>query len=195
MGLDTKQSCDACSKPTSNKHFTCPPRMADGRHFTSYEQNCANNIYNTIMELHGPAKPMNSFEVRQFLINNGENLINMNREKAYVQNICGPCVDQPNVNVGTMLPEQTVVKCTNTTCSVHLNDSKGVGQGRQYGESKSTTHFDRNRQEIAPSICTSSTDDMNYYPVDGKIANDYGRYTIPSGGMPLAAHSRPANTL
>ena len=35
----------SCYKACNNKHFNCPPRMDDGRHFTDYRPNChVNNL-------------------------------------------------------------------------------------------------------------------------------------------------------
>ena len=35
----------SCHKTSDNKHFDCPPRMDDGRHFTDYRSNChINNL-------------------------------------------------------------------------------------------------------------------------------------------------------
>ena len=35
-------------------------------------------------------------------------------------------------NIGTMLPESTIVKCNKKTCDASVNDVKGLGQGRSY---------------------------------------------------------------
>ena len=32
-----------CYKTSDNKFMDCPPRMADGRHFTDYRPNCHTN--------------------------------------------------------------------------------------------------------------------------------------------------------
>ena len=50
-----------CFKTSDNKHFGCPPRMADGRHFTDYRPSChINNIIRTGNNV------MNSFRVEHF---------------------------------------------------------------------------------------------------------------------------------
>ena len=34
-------SDNLCYKTSNNKYSDCPPRMADGRHFTDFRPNCA----------------------------------------------------------------------------------------------------------------------------------------------------------
>ena len=59
-----------CYKTSNNKHFGCPPRMADGRHFTDYRPSChINNI------IRSGNNVMNSFEYRLFLTRNAEELM------------------------------------------------------------------------------------------------------------------------
>lgn len=83
---------------SNNKHFKCPPRMADGRHFTDYRPNCyVNNLVQESNELHG------SSAMRAFLTNNAANLMQLNRRQACNRNCCGPC--QKPYQTGTMMPE------------------------------------------------------------------------------------------
>ena len=61
----------SCYRTSNNKHFTAPPRMADGRHFTDYSPNC-----NLNMSIKNDNSIGNSYEYRQFLLNNGNKLMN-----------------------------------------------------------------------------------------------------------------------
>ena len=185
------ESCDVCERPTDSKHFNCPPRMSDGRHFTDYAPKCT-NFRNAFMieDKNGDYKfpPANSFDFRQYLIHNGEKIMDMNRENAFQRNMCGPCSIDPS----TMLPEQTKVVCNENTCKVTLNNSQGLGQGRLYEtKGQKPSVFDERRQaKIPKNCCTSMMDNNNFYPLDNKIKDEYGRIAIPSGGSPLHISDR-----
>lgn len=68
------------------KNNDCPARMADGRHFTDYRPNCYLNnlirIQNNIFS---------NFHYREFMSQNGEKLIQMNRVNAVEKNGCKSC--------------------------------------------------------------------------------------------------------
>lgn len=195
------KDCTSCSKPTDNQEFNCPPKMADGRHFTDYRPRCTFNSRSNYMvadpkSVNGfKTPPLNSYDLRQYMIENSEALMEMNREIAFQRNMCGPCTDRPSGSVyqGTMLPEQTMVTCDKNACSISLNDARGLGVGRQYNTNtkNGTSSFDARRQNAHPeSCCASVFDDTQYYPVDGKIMDNYGRMAIPGGGKPLSGTSR-----
>lgn len=200
--MATVKDCMTCSKPSDNQEFNCPPKMSDGRHFTDYRPRCALNSRSNYMiadpkQKHGfTSPPLNSYDFRQYMIEKGEKLIEMNRESAFQRNMCGPCVSNPTVDVGTMLPEQTVVTCNKSACSVGLNDAAGLGLGRQYytegkKKDKDGMSFDARRQKNEPeSCCARRSDDLQYYPFDGKVMDDYGRVAVPGGGKPLRGTSR-----
>ena len=111
----------ACYKTGDNKYFDCPPRMADGRHFTDFRPNCALNNGLRVQN-----KLVNSYEYRMFLTRNAEDIMSVNGQYAMDKNACKTC-DQ------TMLPEQTKVNCTAESCTTYMNDPMGVGQGRANG--------------------------------------------------------------
>lgn len=195
----TVKDCKLCTKPSDNQEFNCPPKMSDGRHFTDYRPRCAlnsrsNYVINDPKEKHGfTSPPLNSYDFRQYMIEKGEMLIEMNRENAFQRNMCGPCMSDPTVDVGTMLPEQTMITCNKNACTVGLNDPKGLGLGRQY-DTEGDNHnnsFDARRQRKVPgSCCANRSDDIQYYPVNGKVMSDYGRLAVPGGGKPLQGTSR-----
>lgn len=166
--------------------------MADGRHFTDYRPRCLSNNTASLS-----TQPMTSYEHRQFLISNAEKLMAKNREETYQQNMCGPCVEP--FNQGTMLPEQTNVVCNAQVCKVAPHDAKGLGQGRIYSETPMTREeseylarreADNKRLAKGGNCCSSSFDDMQFYPIDGVVAEDSARLAVPGGGMPLSGTSR-----
>ena len=194
--IDVKD-CTSCSKPSDNKEFNCPPRMADGRHFTDYRPRCTFNSRANYMiadpkHANGfKSPPLNSYDLRQYMIENSEALMGMNREMAFQRNMCGPCTETPSVEHGTMLPEQTMVTCDKNACSISLNDPRGLGVGRQYNSKGNTLSFDARRKKKNPeSCCASVSDDAQYYPVDRIVADNYGRLAVPGGGKPLRGTSR-----
>jgi hypothetical protein len=184
--------CQTCERPSSNKQFSCPPRMADGRHFTDYKPRCYGD---RPVELIG--KPMNSYEYRQYLITNAEGLMNSWRDASYQANMCGPCVEP--YNVGTMLPEQSKVECNSSLCSVKPGHPNGLGQGRDYmngATDKAAEHFlsqkevenSKLKSERGANCCATPFDDMQFYPLDGMAVGS--RWSVPSGGAPFEATSR-----
>jgi hypothetical protein len=96
----TVPGASTCVHASNNKHFKCPPRMADGRHFTDYRPNCyTNNLVQESNEL------QNSNDMRSFLTHNATGLMQLNRKQACERNCCGPC--QKPYQSGTMMPEAT----------------------------------------------------------------------------------------
>lgn len=167
---------NSCYKTSNNKHFKCPPRMDDGRHFTDYRANChVNNLIRVNNKL------SNSYETRMFLTNNANKLIDLNRTYSCQKNCCGPC--KSPYNKGTMLSEQDIKSCTNNSCSVKNNDNNGLGQGREYSVKKDCKWPDELPVGQLSSCCANNNDLFNYYDhVDTKSQGElYPRTTIPSG--------------
>ena len=79
-----------CDKTSNNKYFNCPPRMDDARHFTDYRS--SDYVNNLIRMSYGI---VGSYEYRQYLINNADKLMQMNRDYAYEKNGCSPCNFKP----------------------------------------------------------------------------------------------------
>jgi hypothetical protein len=114
-------------KTSNNKYDGCPPIMADARHFTDYRPNC--HVENMVRMQHGV---QNSHEYRMLLTHKAKEIMNLNRSYACMKNCCGPCKEP--YEQGTMLPEQSMVKCNDKSCSVDWVNQQGLGQGRQYHE-------------------------------------------------------------
>ncbi len=94
-----------CNRASNNKYFDCPPRMNDGRQFTDYRPNCyVNNLVRMSNNI------MSSYDYRQFLINNANNLMKINREYTEEMSGCKPCNAKP-------VPFRR-------DCSVNLTDMK-----------------------------------------------------------------------
>lgn len=115
------------NRTTDNKHFHCPPRMDDGRHFTDYRSNCH---FNNLVRANNAV--MNSHDYRMFLTNNARGLMDLNRSYACQKNGCGP---RPGKNEeSTMLPEQSIQICNNKSCNVEFVNKHGLGLGRKYSQ-------------------------------------------------------------
>ena len=80
----------ACTKTSDNKHFYCPPRMADGRHFTDYRPSCHVNDL-----LRNDNNISNSFQYRSFMTHNAETIMDKHRQIACSKNCCTPCASSP----------------------------------------------------------------------------------------------------
>ena len=73
---------------TDNKYLTCPPRMDDGRHFTDYRPSYyINNMIRMTNNV------PNSYDYRQFLIKNADQLMQINRQYAEQKNCYGQKCD------------------------------------------------------------------------------------------------------
>lgn len=157
-------NCNECS---DSKYTSCPAKMSDGRLFTDYRPRCFTHDVNK-----------NSYEYRQFMIHNAEKMLKEERTKI---KMCGPCVEP--FNVGTMLEEQTIVKCDENSCKVVLKNPYGLGQGRDYNinESAHKKFLDDREAEMKMGSCCDENkqDDFNLF-----MANDsQGRFATPGGGM------------
>ena len=104
------------SKTSDNVNLDFPARMADGRSFTDYRQNCIMN--------HELSQAKNSFEYRYFLENNGSQIEQGILGKLDEALKCSGCTAQ------TVLPVQTVQNCNAGKCSITMNDPNGLGLDR-----------------------------------------------------------------
>jgi hypothetical protein len=168
-----------CYKTTNNKYFNCPPRMSDGRHFTDYRPSCdVNNLISSNNNL------ISSYDYRQYLTQNADKLMDINRAYTVQMNSCGPCV-QP-YDQGTMLPEQSKTTCDATVCKNSLNVLNGLGTGRTYTKTDCGTEW--NWPKNVPTSCCSQSDDLfNYYNTK-ELTNAnkaYPRFTTPTSGDAL----------
>lgn len=193
MATLNMKECSECSRASDNRHFNCPPKMADGRHFTDYRPRCLTNF------VFPNDQPLNSYEYRQYLIHNADSLMKENRLHAYNMNICGPCVEP--YDIGTMLPEEAVVMCDASTCKTMLTDPNGLGTGRQYDTASASINDPKNQfikakqneqafMQQTTNCCSSAGDDLKYFPYDKQTMNQAPRLAVPGGGMPMTGGDR-----
>ena len=176
------KSCSQCENESDNKHALCPAKMEDGRQFTDYRPRCA---------MH-EGKNMNSYDARQYMINNAEQLMSADRKSMESRNRCGPCVEP--WNQGTMLPEQTMTKCTAQTCTTFLKDPYGLGQGRDFGitpDAAFVAKMEKNNSAMMraqdKNCCTGYDEDIQYYPLGNSPENLVKRSAVPGGGDPFSS--------
>jgi hypothetical protein len=170
---------NSCYKSTNNKYFNCPPRMADGRHFTDYRPHCdVNNLVASNNNL------VSSYDYRQYMIQNSEKLMDLNRSYATMMNSCGPCV-QP-YEQGTMLPEQSRVECDKNVCASSLNVLNGLGQGRTYSKTDCGNEWNWPKK-VPYSCCSQKEDSFDYYGSKQLVDENknFPRLTTQSGGQAL----------
>ena len=189
-------SCGPCVRGSDNRSWGCPPRMADGRLFTDYRPRCDANMQF--------AAPMSgSYEYRQFLISNGQNIIDANREAASSVAACGPCVSP--LYRATMVPEADRVVCDKVSCArITTQDGRGgygIGTGREYGmtaESKAQEDAfmaaltQQQQQLSSPGAnccgCASAGQGDFGASYPGAVAAPPGpaRWASPGGGTPMS---------
>lgn len=75
-----------CDKTSNNKYPDCPPRMNDGRHFTDYRSQT-----DACFDMSRLNAKLNSYEFRQFMIENGSRIIAINNNESSLLNSCAPC--------------------------------------------------------------------------------------------------------
>lgn len=190
MSPPSDRTCGPCTKASDNKHFDCPPRMADGRLFTDYRSRCDINF----MTMTGTTTiPKDSYTYRQYLISHADDLIAEARKNAYIVAACAPCV-----HPSTMLPEKISEICDTHTCiRVPGPDPlDGLGTGRIYGGEDghpALRDMQQRDRAVTSSVncCASPFDVANYY-ADGtpmlRLTNPGGAPVLPlQGGDPSVA--------
>jgi hypothetical protein len=116
-----------CYKTSDNKFYGCPPRMSDARAMTDYRPNChVNDLIKADNEI------SNSFQYRQFLQQNGEQLMDRHRQLACEKNCCLPCSETQEGFESTALPEKYMFVTDGRIGKMVLNDPNGIGTGRKY---------------------------------------------------------------
>lgn len=154
----------SCYRTTDNKYDDAPPRMADGRHFTDYRQSCdLNNVITKDNNI------KNSFETRLFLQRNASNLMDLNRANACLKNCSKTCGEQVNDDIvegfeSTMLPEKYKQVCNGNTCDYKLNNSDGLGLGREYFTENLKQQINVTNQNLGKLDCRKTNEYLN---VDG----------------------------
>ena len=149
-----------CDKTSNNKYFNCPPRMSDGRHFTDYRPNCyVNNLlrYNN--------RTMSSYEYRQFLTQNAENLMKINNMYSSQKNSCEPCNAQ-------QINNQTKCNYNKSYGTCNVNDCNGIGLTNNAGKSL-------NNMQYNPGLQVEGMSNPNYS--ENKCSPAYVEYAAMPG--------------
>jgi len=188
------KQCTGCSRETNNANFNCPIK-GDYRLFTDWRPRCATQYYDMINN-----KLPSALDYRMFLTHNAETIIQDNALNAYMKARCGPCVDDPSWDDGTMMREFEEQKCDARTCTFRANDPWGLGRGRRYYDD----NFDKEvRKEFitqkekeneyfkrSAECCQTKEDELYYYPIDGGVQKNYPRNAVPSGASLLRGGDR-----
>ncbi len=106
---------DNFNKTVNNKYFDAPARMDDGRTFTDYR--ASSSVDNMIRYSNNV---MSNYEYRQFLINNADEIMNINRK--YTEEKVGTktCNAKPIPFYSTCDVNSSFSKCA-------VTDSNGIG--------------------------------------------------------------------
>lgn len=190
--MSATSTCAPCTRTSDNKHWDCPPHMADGRLFTDYRPRCDINLQYKRHPMTG------SFDYRQYLITHGNALISEQRQQAFRGAYAGPCV-QP-YDQGTVVADKDAFVCNQVTCQVVSKDPSGLGTGRDYGMlpqqrqalSKFLDEQEHAQQQLRKGgtvNCCADPLQSSYYPLPGLNMSDpqqgAARWAVPSGAQPL----------
>ena len=170
-----------CYKTSDNKHFGCPPRMSDSRAFTDFRPNChVNDLVKADNNI------SNSFQFRQFLQQNGSELMDRNRNLACEKNCCLPCSETQEGFESTMLPEKYAFVTDGSIAKMVLKDPNGLGTGRQYYTSvqdQDCTNMPNASQGSQQNNCVSGLDRFHYIGLHDRADLSTQRVSVPGGGM------------
>ena len=113
-----------CEKTSNNKYFNCPALMSDGRIFTDYRS--STKVNEDLMKI---TDINNSYKYRQFLIDNGQNIIDLNNDYINDKGDCNEC----NFNE---VPIETFCVYNKVNGKCEINNVNGIGQSNIYGSQK-----------------------------------------------------------
>lgn len=180
------KSCNGCTRETNNANFDCPVK-GDYRFVTNWTPRCAAQYQDMINH-----NLSSSLDYRMYLTHNADELIQNNAQNAYMKYRCGPCVDNPSWNDGTMLREFDSQTCNARTCSFNVSDPFGLGRQRKYYTDDSDKAMNKefiqskekenNFFKNSVECCGTSQDELAYYPIGGGTQQNYNRHAVPSGG-------------
>lgn len=192
MSQASFKECKSCTRETDNKFSTCPDTMSDGRLFTNYRPRSSTQYFNMVMN-----QMPDAYSYRQYMTQNAEELIKRNAAEAYARAACGPC-DNP-YDRGHMLPEMDKQTCDARSCTFRTADPWGLGRGRMYSDDmedeakKSFLEAKKKEQEWFKGVsecCGTNLEEMQYFPVSGKVQQEYGRFAVPSGATLMTGGDR-----
>jgi hypothetical protein len=184
--------CKSCSRENDNKAFSCPEKMEDGRLFTNWRPRSSTQYYNMVTN-----NMPDSYSYRQYMTQNAETLIKQNAAEAYMRAACGPCDN--DYNAGHMLPETDEQVCDSRKCTFRTTDPFGLGRSRMYDQNmddsakKAFLEAKKREQEWfrnSAECCGTNLEELQYYPIDGRVSQEYSRHAIPGGGTFMTGGSR-----
>jgi len=172
----------SCYKTSNNKFFNAPPRMSDGRHFTDYRPS-----YELNMKISADNELDDSYKYRQFLIDNAEQLMEINKKQSFMMNGNTECVEP--YTQGTMLPEAQKMVCDMKSCKVVDNYENGLGMGRVYTKDPNASclaPLTEPEMKTSGNLCSPNSDLANYYPISNDKVNNAVRVAVPGAGEVLS---------
>ncbi len=173
-----------CYKTSDNKHFGCPPRVSDGRIFTDWRPEChVNDLIKADNNI------SNSFQYRQFLQQNGETLMDRNRNLACTVACCLPCSETQEGFESTALPEKYMFVSDGRIGKMVMNDPNGIGTGRKYytfQQDQDCTALPNAWPGSKQNNCTGPLDNFAYLGMLADSMPNPERVSIPGGGSMLS---------
>lgn len=192
------KSCNSCTRETNNANFNCPVK-GDYRLFTDWRPRCSTQYFDMVQN-----NLPSALDYRMFLTHNADKLMQDNALNAYLKARCGPCVDDPSWDDGTMMKEFDSQQCNSRTCTFRVNDPWGLGRQRKYYDDdmdkvmrkEFITQKEKENDffKKTSECCGTVRDDMVYYPIDGGVQNNYSRFAVPSGATLMRGGDRLATS-
>ena len=105
----------------NNQYFDCPPIMEDGRLFSAYFPRCLQEY--ALFDASG--QPLSNYDYRQYLIRNGDALLQKQRADAAAMGGSFGCTNYNNVPA-----DQRVQSCSAKACAFSPLNMTGLGLGR-----------------------------------------------------------------
>ena len=174
-------SWGTCYAGSNNIHFDFPPIMSDGRNYAAWIP--GSEINNEIKSYYNISS---NWKYRQFLQQNGSELMDRNRNLACEKNCCLPCSETQEGFESTMLPEKYAFVTDGSIAKMVLKDPNGLGTGRQYYTSvqdQDCTNMPNASQGSQQNNCVSGLDRFHYIGLHDRADLSTQRVSVPGGGM------------
>ena len=192
MSYASFKECTSCTRETDSKNFSCPEKMQDGRLFTNWRPRSSTQYFNMIIN-----NMPDAYTYRQYMTHNADEIIKKNAADAYMRAACGPCDDE--YERGNMLPQTDEQVCDARKCTFRVTDPMGLGRGRLYDDdmesSAKAAFLEAKKKEQdwfknKAECCGSKQEELQYFPIDGRVEQNYSRHAIPSGGVAMSGGGR-----
>jgi hypothetical protein len=170
-----------CIKTSDNKYYGCPPRMSDARSMTDYRPECHINDM-----IRADNNISNSYQYRQFLQQNADQLMDRNRQLACEKNCCTPCSETKEGFESTALPEKYMWVSDGRITKAVMNNPNGIGHGRKYytfSQDQDCTMLPSAWPGSKQNDCTGGLDKFHYLGTNDRVDLTTQRVSVPGGGM------------